>query len=335
MSSPDDLDLSVCIINWNTCARLRACLDGLRRGQHGCRHEVIVVDNASSDGSAEMVGREFSGVHLVRNTTNLGFARANNQAVRLARGRNVLFLNSDTEVQPGALRALCDYLDAHDDVGAVGPLVLGSDGRPQRSYRRLPTPAALLHRLSIVRATGLCHRAHQRYRRTGFDPQHEGDVEVLMGAALAMRTSVAHTLGPWDPGYEFGMEDADLCLRLGRQYRLCFLPDAVVVHHGRESSRLNTHFVYRGYQRGIVRYLVASAHPWAATWYKLLWMLDLPFAAGLLAARWLWRRWVQRNSAGASKTHQRLGAMLAFAQHDWRALLQTCSRPDDRPRAAR
>jgi len=325
-----NVDISVCIVNWNTRERLRACLDTLRQVHHRCRVEVIVVDNASQDGSVAMVGQAFPEVQVVCNAANLGFARANNQAVDRATGRNVLFLNSDTEVRPGALDVLSDYLDAHADVGAVGPLVWGTDGRAQRSYRRLPTPGAMLHGLSLIRATGVFHHVHRRYRRAGFDPSHRREVEVLMGAALAMRRCVARELGPWDPGYEFGMEDADLCLRLGRRHRVCFLPDAVIVHHGRASSRLNSRFVYRGYQRGIVRYLVASGHPTVAAWYKGLWMLDAPFSAGLLAVRAAWRRWVQRDPVGAAKTSQRLAALVACAWHDWRAVLSTCSGPGAR-----
>ena len=332
MSRAGDPDVSVCIVNWNTRDRLRACLDTLRAEHHRCGAEVIVVDNGSGDGSPDMVRREFPHVRLLCNTTNVGFARANNQAVHVAIGRHVLFLNSDTEVRPGAPDRLVEHLDTHDDVGAVGPLVLGSDGQAQRSYRRLPTPGALLHGLSIVRATGIFHAAHGRYRHADYDPAHACDVEVLMGAALAMRTSTARAMGPWDPGYAFGMEDADLCLRLGRRHRLGFLPDGVVVHHGRESSRLNTRFVYRGYQRGTVRYLIASGHPVIASVYKFLWVLDLPFAAALLTIRGLWRRWIERDRAGASKTFQRLGALCSVVRHDWRAVLQACSPPADRPR---
>ena len=334
MSDRSRPDISVCIINWNTREHLRACLESLRSDRHACNVEVIVVDNGSADGSPEMVRRLFPHVRLLSNATNVGFAHANNQAARMAGGRNLLFLNSDTEVRPGALECLCDYLDAHADVGAVGPLVVGSDGQPQRSTRRLPTPAALLHGLSLVRATGVFHLVHRRYRRDDYDPTRQREVEVLMGAALCMPADVAKRLGGWDPGYAFGMEDADLCLRLGRTHRLVFVPDAVVLHHGRASSRLNSRFVYRGYLCGIVRYLHAVGHPRVAGLYKFLWMLDWPFAAMQMAVRVVWRRWGKRDRVGASKTLVRLQGLLAFARHDWRCLLQACSRPSDRPSPA-
>src|SRR2546423_139423 len=113
--------VSVCIANWNCRDMLRACLASLRSKLQRERVEAIVVDNASTDGAAEMVAREFPRVVLVRNAENLGFSRANNQAARLARGRYLFFLNNDTLVPPGALRELVEYLRAHPEVGLLGP----------------------------------------------------------------------------------------------------------------------------------------------------------------------------------------------------------------------
>src|SRR5262245_35687346 len=110
-------DVSVCIVNWNCRELLRACLESLLRHEQGVELEVIVVDNASTDGAADMVASEFPELLLVRNDCNAGFARANNQAARLARGRYLFFLNNDTAVPPDTLAQLLDHAEAHPEVG--------------------------------------------------------------------------------------------------------------------------------------------------------------------------------------------------------------------------
>src|SRR5262245_42755620 len=145
------IDVSVCIVNWNCRDLLRQCLSSLCDRPQGVRVEVIVVDNASSDGAADMVESEFPEVLLVRNAHNRGFSFANNQAAHCARGRYVFFLNNDTVVPPGTMRALFDYAEAHPRVGMIGPRLVGVDGRVQVSYRPRPTLPALLHRTLLFR----------------------------------------------------------------------------------------------------------------------------------------------------------------------------------------
>src|SRR5262245_5186905 len=145
------VDVSVCIANWNCRELLRACLESLHDQPQGVRVETVVVDNASADGAAEMVARDFPEVVLVRNPVNRGFAAANNQAAAFARGRYLFFLNNDTVVPALALRRLVDFADAHPEVGMVGPRLRGGDGQMQISYRNEPTVAAMLHRTALLR----------------------------------------------------------------------------------------------------------------------------------------------------------------------------------------
>ena len=144
-------DLSVCIVNWNCRDVLRDCLRSLQHQSLGLRYEVIVVDNASSDGAADMVAREFPHVTLVRNTANYGFARANNQAARLARGKHLFFLNNDTLVPPETLGRLVEEAERRPDAGILAPRLLDARGHVQCSWRRIPTVAALLHRTWMFR----------------------------------------------------------------------------------------------------------------------------------------------------------------------------------------
>lgn len=281
-----DRALSICIVNWNNQRLLRQLLESLASVHGEADFETIVVDNASTDGSADMVAQEFPGVRLVRNRENLGFAKANNQAAEGARGRTLLFLNNDTIVRRGALRRLLAYLDDHPEAAAVGPMLVGSDGRPQRSCRNLPTFDALLHRVWLLRWVGPFRRAYRQYRWSGFHPESTGPALQIAGAALAVRREALDAVGRWDEQFEFGLEDTDLCVRLARRGRLIYVHDAEVVHLGRISSRANRRFVYRGYECGYARYLGKhDGRRWPVWVYKALVTLDLPLRIVVLAAR--------------------------------------------------
>ncbi|MBX9625952.1 MAG: glycosyltransferase family 2 protein [Gemmataceae bacterium] len=270
-------DVSVCIANWNCRDLLRRCLQSLYGQNQGVRFEVVVVDNASADGAADLVAAEFPQVTLVRNAENRGFSVANNQAAALARGRYFFFLNNDTVVPPNTLRQFLDFAEANPAVGMVGPRLRGGDGTFQISYRRRPTLGALLHRVSLLRWTGLFRRAYYDYRRDSFDPEGVRPVEVLMGAAVFLPRAVFEDSGRWDEQYRFGGEDIDLSTQVGRRRPLVYHGDVEVVHYGRVSSRKNIGFAAPNVAVGYVRYFrKAGAAPPALVVYKALVTLDAP-----------------------------------------------------------
>jgi GT2 family glycosyltransferase len=317
----DAIDVSVCIVNWNCRDLLRRCLASLHSQR--LRLETIVVDNASADGAADMVAREFPEVVLIRNACNVGFARANNQAAQRARGRYLFFLNNDTIVPPGVLRRLLHYAEAHPEVGMVGPRLRDGDGRFQVSYRLLPTLPVLLHRTSLLRWTGLFRRAYRRYRRQEFDPQRTRRVEMLMGAALFLPRAAFFHCGPWDEAYTFGGEDLDLCTRVARHYALVFLPTVEITHFGRVSTRQHIGFAFSHMTIGFLRYLRSSgSSPAALALYKTLVTLDAPVKIVGKALEYLWRRLLGRQ-AKAFKTRTALQGHLHFLLHGlvpfWRA----------------
>src|SRR5215207_2040857 len=285
------IDVTVCIPNWNCRDLLRACLESLHDQPQGVRMETVVVDNASTDGAADMVARDFPEVVLVRNAKNVGFARANNQAADRARGRYLFFLNNDTVVPAGSLRRLVAFADAHPDVGMIGPRLRDGRGRPQISYRRKPTVTALLHRTVWFRWTGLCRRAYRRYRRADFNPLERRAVEVLAGAALLLPRDVFDAVGRWDEAFAFGGEDIELSMRVHRTHPVVYLPDVDVTHFGRVSSRENVAFADPSLAAGYVRTLRKAGTPSVALWlYKLAVTCDAPVS--LLAKWWqvAWRR---------------------------------------------
>jgi GT2 family glycosyltransferase len=266
------------------------------------RLEVVVVDNGSTDGAADLVARLFPRVKLIRNADNRGFARANNQAARAARGRYLFFLNNDTVVPPQALRQLLDYAEAHPEAGLIGPRLRDPTGRAQVSYRLRPTVAALLHRASLFRWTGLFRRAYRRYRGRHAEFTTTRPVEVLMGAALFVRRGLFHEAGGWDEGYTFGGEDIDLCTRISRTHAVVYHPEVEVLHHGRASSRRHAGYAYTHTVVGITRFLRKSGTPHPALWlYKAALTLDAPLQWLGHAGQYLWRRLRgQRAKAGKS-----------------------------------
>ncbi len=313
---PDRPDVSICVVNWNGRELLRNLLTSLRDAQPGMRLQIIVVDNASADGSAEMVAEQFPEVLLKRNERNLGFSMANNQAADLATSPYLLFLNNDTLVPPGSLAMLIAFMDQNPRYSAVGPKLMGDDGKPQQSGRNLPTLGVLLYqRMQLFpRWTGLCKQEYQKYRYGGFDPEKSGEARQLAAAALMVRREAFDAAGRWDEKFEFGVEDVDLCLRLGGVGPIYYLADAQIHHLGRISSRANRGFVYTGYECGYARYLAKHHHRSTGRLYKAMITLDMPVRLVVLGTQTVGYLLFGRKDA-AARTYQRLSAAGEFFFH--------------------
>jgi GT2 family glycosyltransferase len=227
--------VSIVIVSWNTRALLAACLSSVREAAHEVdgRLEVVVVDNASRDGSPEMVHEQFPEVVLVRNTVNVGFAAANNQAIRRTRGQYVLLLNPDTEGRPGFLGTLVGFLDAHPRAGAVGPRVNGGRGEHQVSCYPLPTLGRELWRLLHL------DRFSPRgsYPASLFEATTPQQVESILGACLLVRRHALEATGLLDEQFFIYTEEIDLCRRLqDHGWQLYWVPQALIIHYGGAST---------------------------------------------------------------------------------------------------
>ncbi len=298
--NPTPVDVSVCIANWNCREVLRACLESLYDQSQGVRLETIVVDNASEDGAPDMVAREFPEVRIHRNPVNVGFARANNQAARLARGRYLFFLNNDTVLPPQTLQRLAAFAETHPHAGMIGPLLRDGEGKVQSSYRLRPTIGTLLHRTCLLRWTGLLRLNYERYRRQDGDLKTSRPVEVLMGAAILLPREVFFECGGWDDEYHFGGEDLDLCYRVGQRYPLIFHPDVEITHFGRVSTRQHISYVSTQIAVGFVRYLRKTGASQSALWvYKLMITVDAPMQWLTKGVQYLWRRLRGRRDKAA------------------------------------
>lgn len=318
------VDVSVCIVNWNCREHLQACLQSLREAAMEASLEVLVVDNGSTDGAADMVAHLFPEVTLIRNAENVGFSRGNNQAAQLARGRYLFFLNNDTVVPAGTVSGLLDYARARPEVGIIGPRLRDEHGRPQLSWRATPTLEALLHRITWLRCLRLFRGAYRRYRGREAGAESEPQpVEILMGAAMFMPRAVFRACGAWDEEYTFGGEDIDLCARVGRRYRVVYHPGLEIVHFGRVSSRQHIGFSYSHTVIGLARFLRKhGCSPVGLRFYKLALMLDAPLRWLGHAVRYTWRRLCRRPHR-AAKSRLVMRALEHFLRYGllelWRA----------------
>jgi GT2 family glycosyltransferase len=282
-------DLSILIVNWNGKEMLRNLLRSTESKHGDLRVETIVIDNASTDGSAEMVADEFPLAYVERKLKNAGFARGNNQAARASRAPLLLLLNNDTIVRPGALQALVRFMADNPQVVAAGPKLIGADGKAQRSGRNLPTLAALLNSIQFLKWTGIFRRAYRRYRRDGFDAETAGPVEQLAAAALIVRRDAFVQCGSFDEEFAFGVEDVDLCRRIRQFGTIAYVPSIEIEHLGRVSSHANRGFVYRNYECGWARYLGKHHGRSAALVYKSLVTLDMPVRIAIFTIHWVFQ----------------------------------------------
>ncbi len=231
------VDLSIVIVNWNSVAYLRKCLASVCANVGGLTFEVIVVDNASYDGCGEVLAREFPRVRFIQSAQNLGFARANNLGFEQSSGRNVLFLNPDTEVVGPALERLRSVLDSDPRAVIVGPKLLNSDGSIQAScVQRFPTVLNQLLDVDLLRAK-FPHAALWGMEPLWTDAPEPAEVEVIPGACLMVKRDAFQRAGMFNSRYFMYAEDVDLCFEVKKLgWKVCYSGRAVVVHHGGVSS---------------------------------------------------------------------------------------------------
>lgn len=267
------MDLSVVIVTRNSRAYLGACLGSVAGARGPERCEVILVDNASDDGTIEWVEATYPGVRVIANEANVGFARANNQGIECSTGRHVLLLNPDTEVYPDALEAMVSFLDAHPQVGVVGCRLLNPDGGLQYSWRR-GAPLLVWAAARMVGAEGALARRH--VRRMVWDiacaaPGEAVPVEEIMGACLMTRREVLEQVGGLDETIFMSLEDSDFCLRVARAgWQVAYLPGPAVVHHGGHAARRDIGTALAAYYRSEMRFVRKHHGSAAVVCHRLL-----------------------------------------------------------------
>lgn len=235
------MDLSIVIVNWNTREMLRDCLQSVFDTLSNLKAEVFVVDNASEDGSQDMVRESFPQVNLICNTDNRGFAAANNQALALASGRYVLLLNSDTLVHGDVLSGSCSFMDGRPEVGVMGCRVLNRDGTLQITGSGYPS----LLNLSLM-TTGLWKLKNvpffDRYQMQTWDRRTEREIDVVSGCYMVVRKTAMDEVGLLDEDFFFYGEETDWCRRFADAgWKLVLSPVGEITHFGGGSVKKLNH----------------------------------------------------------------------------------------------
>jgi len=306
-------DLSVVIVSFNTREVLRRCLHTLATEAKQFSVEVLTVDNASRDGSPEMVTSEFPHVRLLQAGKNLGFAAANNLAFQVAQGKYLVLLNSDAFLLPGALDRAIAHMEEHPGTGLAGGRLIGEDGSWQPSARQFPS---LLN--DFMSFSGLAHRFQKsrfwgRADRTWADPLEETGTDWVPGAFSIIRASVLEQVGGFDDSFFLYYEEVDLCRRIkAAGHAVRYLPDVGVVHLGGESSKSMENAVRSrvGAQLALWRlrsgYLYYRKHHGGAAWR----IMALEFG-------WHLMRLIRNRASSHPEKAAESQAMMVLARRAW------------------
>ncbi|RMD94417.1 MAG: glycosyltransferase family 2 protein [Calditrichaeota bacterium] len=231
--------LSVIIVNYNVKEFLQQALSSLRKALQGLRAEVFVVDNASDDGSVQLVRDQFPEVKLILNQKNLGFSRANNLALKQARGEYVVLLNPDTVAQEDTFTKLLRFMQNHPDAGMVGCKILNPDGSLQLACRRsFPTPWVAFTRLAGLSYLFPKSRIFGKYNLSYLPENQVSRVEAISGSFMMMRRQVLEQIGLLDEAFFLYGEDLDYCYRTSQAgWNIYYVPETQIIHFKGESSK--------------------------------------------------------------------------------------------------
>jgi GT2 family glycosyltransferase len=303
-------DVSIVIVNWNTRDLLRGCLQSIYGETRTISFEIIVVDNASGDGSCEMVSCEFPMVKVIRNRTNQGFAAANNQAMRVARGRFILLLNPDTVILDGAVQRSLQHAESHPDVAVVGCQVRLSRDEIQQTCFSFPTPWHLF--LVNTKLSAFFPHVGWLARPTlsDWDRRSERDVDVVSGMYMLVRRGAIEQVGFMDESYFVYAEEADWCYQFRKHgWRCVFAPNAQIIHldGGGKSTRQVSTKMYVQMQKSLLHFQRKNAGIIAYVVVKTMYVVS----NAVRAATWSLVRHV-RSSALANANAARAIAALRF-----------------------
>ncbi|MFC1559535.1 glycosyltransferase family 2 protein [Candidatus Margulisiibacteriota bacterium] len=272
-------DLSIIIANHNSKEYLDRCLSSVVKTASDISHEIILVDNASSDGSVKLVREKYPQVKVIENGENLGFSKASNKGIRSAAGKYIMLLNNDVLIKERALKKLVDFLRENSDAGAVGPKLLNIDGTIQHQCRRdFPTPMNAFFYFSGLGRLFPKNKSLNAYLRTYLDDEVVGAVDSLCGASMVVRKEAIKKIGLLDEDYFMYGEDLDWCYRIKKAgWKIYYQPQAEIVHYGGRTSRQNSYkniYEFHKAMRLFYRKHYAGRRPRLVNWgvYLGIWL---------------------------------------------------------------
>lgn len=232
------MDLSIIIVNWKVKDLLEKCLRSIFEQTKNIGFEIFVVDNASGDGSVEMVREKFPQVDLTASTENLGFAKGNNLAAKKANGKYVLLLNPDTEILDNALEKMVKFMNNHPECGIAGCKLLNPDLSLQPSVRSFPTFASQVFILLKLHHLFPHSKAMYHYLMQDFDYEKTQEVDQVMGAFFMIRREVIEKIGLLDENFWIWFEEVDYCKRAKNAgWKILYTPEAKIIHHYGQSFK--------------------------------------------------------------------------------------------------
>jgi GT2 family glycosyltransferase len=287
--------VSVIIVSWNARKYLMQCLASL--SDQACRYpmEIIVVDNDSSDGSADAVINHYPNTRLIRNTENVGFAQANNIGVSASTGRYLCFVNSDVKVLPDCISRLVDYCEEHHDVGMVGPRILGGDGKLQRSCRGFPNVWNMFCRALALDSVFRRSKLFTGYSLSHWSQDCLRQVDILVGCFWLVRRLALNEVGLLDDSFFMYAEDMDWCKRFwAHHWPIVFVPSAEAIHYGGASSSNSPVRFYIEKQRADLQYWRKHHSRLAVVSYFLISCLHVSLRAAGYALAVVFKRSARR-----------------------------------------
>lgn len=272
-------DVSIIIVSWKVKDQLRNCLESIirQKSSNDLDIETIIVDNASNDGTAQMIKNDFQFATLIENLENKGFAKASNQGAKKAQGKYLLFLNPDTELTNDSLAGVISFMEEQPFVGAVGPKLINPDGSFQPSCRRFPTVFSMSMILTKLHRLFPNSLPLRRYFMTAFKHETLREVDQLMGSALCVRKEAFEKLGGFDEKFFIWFEEVDLCKRLKNAgYIIFFAPWARVIHlKGRSFDQRNALWTQWNFAKSCRHYFWKHHNILSATTIALLSFVSL------------------------------------------------------------
>ena len=250
-------DISVSIVNWNTKDELKACLEDVFKQDFEGACEIIVVDNASTDGSQQMITEEYEGrVKFIKNSANLGFGAAHNMAYNYSSGDYFFILNPDSQIpESDTIKSMAKFMDENIDIGILGPKISNPDGSMQFSARTFPRIMAGLFRETILGKWFPENSYVKNYLMTGWNHDTIRDVDWLSGCALMIRSEMVEQTGLFDERYFMYVEDMDLCRQAHiAGWRVVYYPMKTIIHEIGAASDKNAKAMIKQHHKSMLKY---------------------------------------------------------------------------------